>query len=189
MSKPLKYGLILLILGVICGGLLAFVNSFTAPIIEKREFDEVVAQLKEVDDDSTSFEDVTDQFDDLPANINKVFYGKKRNRENTVIYWTTTYGYSGGAIKVLTVIDFSNGTIVGTKVTAAEKQTAGIGDQVLTHDFKTVGREADFYANKDLEDVTHDQFNLISGATVSSKAFIEGVIVATTHYEKNFGDN
>ncbi|HHU56507.1 MAG TPA: FMN-binding protein [Acholeplasmataceae bacterium] len=188
MSKPLKYGVFLLVLGVICAGLLAFINSFTAPIIEKREFDEVVKVLEEVDEDSNSFEDVTDEFDNLPASISKVFYGTKRNRENTVIYWTTTYGYNGGEIKVLTVIDYKTGVIKATKVTAAEKQTAGIGDKIITYDFKTVGRDAQFYAEKNVENIAESGLEIISGATVSSKAFLEGVIIASSHYVENIGD-
>lgn len=188
MSKPLKYGLFLLILGIICSGLLALVNSFTAPIIEKREFEELQKVLKEVDSSSNSFEDVTDQFDNLPQSISKVFYGKKRNRDNTVIYWTTTYGYNGGEIKVLTVIDYQDGTIKATKVTAAEKQTAGIGDLIITHDFKVIGRNVEFFAGKNFEDITSAGIEAISGATVSSKAFLEGVIIASTHYAGNIGE-
>ena len=37
LPKTIKYSLLLVILGIVAGGLLAYVNSITAPIIAERK--------------------------------------------------------------------------------------------------------------------------------------------------------
>src|SRR5690554_8101924 len=100
MNKTLKYGLFLLVLGVIVAGLLAIVNSITAPIIAENQLREVLPMLEEIDEDSDEFKDVTENYDDLPLSINKIFAGYKDGKDNTIIYWTSTIGYGGGEVKI-----------------------------------------------------------------------------------------
>lgn len=189
MKKPLKYGLFLLVLGIIVATLLAFVNSITAPIIAENELKEVRPLLEELDSDSNEFKDVTDDYDDVPDSISKIFLGTKNGKDNTIVYWTTTYGYSGGEIKVLTGVKLDTKKVLGTKVTGAANQTAGIGDKILDFDFETEGKDVSFYANKDVEAaIKSKELISITGATVSSKGFLEGVVIASTHFVEEFGE-
>src|SRR5690554_2891664 len=118
MSKPLKYGLFLFVLLTIVAVLLTLVNSFTAPVIEANRMKEVSVQLKELDPDS-QFKDLSNDYT-LPKGIDNVYGGYVNDELVTVVYLTTTVGYSSGDVKVLTAIDVDAKKIIDTKVTLAD---------------------------------------------------------------------
>lgn len=191
MNKSLKYGLFLAILGIIVGGLLAFVNSVTAPLIAEKQIEEVLPMLKEVSKTSNTFKDVTKDFDNLPTNINKVFEDEGKS---IVVYWITTTGYAGGEIKTLVAFDIKTKKIIDTKVSSTTNQTAGIGDQVETYNFNTAGQDPQKYAKANIvpgsttkADLKDAGLTFISGATVSSTGFLYGVQLASTHFLGNYG--
>jgi electron transport complex protein RnfG len=57
LPKTIKYSLLLVILGIVAGGLLAYVNSITAPIIAERKD----AELKEILEEYFECERFTDE--------------------------------------------------------------------------------------------------------------------------------
>ena len=185
MSKPLKYGLFLFVLLTIVAVLLTLVNSFTAPVIEANRMKEVSVQLKELDPDS-QFKDLTNDYT-LPKGIDNVYGGYVNDELVTVVYLTTTVGYSSGDVKVLTAIDVDAKKIIDTKVTLADKQTVGIGDAILTHNFQTANKKVSDYADIIPGNLDSPEFQIISGATVSSRAFLSGVQMAAKHFMENFG--
>lgn len=185
LSKPLHYSILFLVLAVIVGGLLVTVNAITAPIIAQNELNKMLPLLEVLDPDADLFVEATSEMDDLPVQVKKVFYGKSNNTNRSIIYWTVTTGYNAGEIYVLTAILLSNDEIISTMVTKAAEQTAGIGDAIVTHDFKTAGKDVSIYANLDINGLLRDDFatyEIISGATISSKAFLNGVRMACNHY-------
>lgn len=185
MGKPLKYGLFLLVLLTTVAVLLTLVNSFTLPVIESNRMKEVSVQLKELDPES-EFKDISKDYT-LSKEVNNVYGGYDGDKLVTVVYLTTTVGYSSGDINTLTAIDINSKTIINTKVTLADKQTAGIGDAILTHNFQTAGKNVSDYAKIVPGDLSSPEFQIISGATISSRAFLSGVQIASKHFMENFG--
>ena len=60
------------------------------------------------------------------------------------------------------------------QVASADNETVGIGSKVLNHDFSVAG-----------ESITDYSFEIISGATVSSNAVKNNLIIAVKHYTEN----
>jgi electron transport complex protein RnfG len=185
MSKPIKYGLFLFVLLAIVASLLTFVNSITAPLINERQLEKVKVYLVKLDSES-EFKEITKDYE-LPDGITGIYGGYDGDTLVTVVYNTTTVGYSSGDIKVLTAIDVETNTIINTIVTVADKQTADIGDRILTHDFQTAGKDVADYDIVPAELKSPD-FNIISGATISSRGFLSGVQIAANHFVENFGE-
>jgi len=178
MNKSLKYGLFLLVLGVVVATLLALVNSFTAPIIAKQEIEKIKPLLMEVSPDSEEFVDVTSEYT-LPSEVEKVY---KDESNNILVYFVATNGYQGGTIKTLVAIDLDSKKIVNAIVTTADKQTPGIGEKVLTHDFEVSNVDASVYASLNVESLKSGEYNMITGATVSSRAVLNGIKIASKHF-------
>lgn len=183
MNKSLKYGLFLLVLGVIVGGLLALVNSVTSPIIKENEVKKVLPDLQKVSPESKNFIDVSEDYT-LTKEIKKIF---KDEDNNIYVYWVSTTGYSSGNVDTLVAFNADDNKIIDTKVTIANKQTAGIGDQVLSHDFNAKGKDAQTYADLVIQDLKSPEYNIISGATISSKAVLSGVKIASAHFLEEVG--
>jgi electron transport complex protein RnfG len=191
MNKSLKYGLFLAILGIIVGGLLAFVNSVTAPLIAQKQIEEVLPMLKEVSHTTKNFKDLTKDIENLPTNVNKVFEDEGKT---IVVYWVTTPGYGGGEIKTLVAFDILTKKIIDTKVSSTTNQTSGVGDQVETYNFNTAGQDPQKYANAKIipgttkkDDLKDEGLTFITRATTSSIGFLYGVKLASAHFLGNYG--
>lgn len=189
MNKTIKYGLFLLVLGIIVGSLLVTVNAITAPIIEERALKDAQETISEIAPNVSDVKDVTTDYKKKDKNIKSIY---QSGDDKYAIYIVVTAGYSSGEITTIVVFDTATKKIVNSKVTKAEKQTAGIGDQVLTYDFKTAGKNAQDYADVNFKEISKDniisQYNAISGATVSSRAVLQGVQIAANHFVKEFGE-
>lgn len=186
MNKPVKYGLFLFVLLAFAAGILTYVNSITSPIIEENRMKVVSEQLKQLDPES-KFKDISSDYA-LSNGINNIYGGYHGDQLVTVVYLTTTVGYSSGDVKVLTAIDVESNKIINTIVTVADKQTADIGDKILTHNFQTANKDVAVYAEIVPANLKSPEFQIISGATVSSRAFLSGVQIAANHFVENFGE-
>lgn len=135
MNKGLISGLVLLVLGLVCGLLLATVNYFTAPIIRDQELAVKLAALEEFyDTDNYTVEEITVNEGAIEAAY--LLKNKTTDALEAVVYSTSAQGYED-QVKLLIAID-SDYTIRGYKV-ISQKETKGIGDQVVTHDFNVTG--------------------------------------------------
>lgn len=176
MPNMLKYTIFLIVLGLISGGLLALVNSFTEPVIQERKEKEIQEKLSIAFEFSSSKE-VTDEFNDLGNNISAIYLvGDENGKLLTVVYEVYANGYGG---KVVTLIGFNpEGKIVNAIVADASGETKGFGSQLIGHDFKinnVVVEGFDFF----------ESANIISGSTVSSKAAGTGITAAVNHFNIN----
>ncbi|MFA5543792.1 MAG: FMN-binding protein [Bacilli bacterium] len=184
MNKNLKYGLFLLVLGAIIGTLLVLVNSITAPIIEEQRLEAIKETIKLVAPEVTEITDETKNIDNLPSGIINVYLSKD---EKTAIYVARTTGYAGGTVETLIAFDVTSRAIIDAKVTTADKQTAGIGDAILTHDFKLAGKSASVYADLNVGGISSPEYDIITGATISSKAVLNGVKLASANFLEVYG--
>ncbi|HOW37779.1 MAG TPA: FMN-binding protein [Candidatus Izemoplasmatales bacterium] len=135
MKKALTSGLVLLILGIVCGTVLAVVNFFTARIIEEREIAESKATLAEFGINLDEYDQ--DLQKKISSNIDKAIYLSQNGDLKIAVYTVIGSGYSSG-LKMMIVVD-ENMEVLGYSV-LAHNETAGIGADVLeSHDYNMVG--------------------------------------------------
>lgn len=85
MKEPVKFGIILLIFCALSAGLLAIVNSFTAPVIAENELKITLASYEEIYGDAA---DNFEEYDQEKLNsikekyptIEKIFVAKKATK-------------------------------------------------------------------------------------------------------------
>ena len=182
LPKPIHYGLLLLIIGGILGGLLVFVNSITAPIIAENEIKEVQPTLEALIPSCDRFVNVTEEVDNLPSEVLKVYYGYEGETVKAVIYWTETPAYGTLTIKELVAIDVTTDKLINVAITSTILTTHGKDDLFTRYETYFAGKDVSLYANEAINDFNNTTPEIISGATVSSRGVVLGVIQATTHY-------
>ncbi len=185
MNKSIKYGAFLFILLAILGALLVLVNDITAPIIEERRLAKIKETIKEILPNIESFTEETGNIKNLPNEITNVYLTSDKK---TAIYVTATLGYDNGTIRTLIAFNVEDNTIINYKVTEADKQTEGYGSEAKTYDFKFAGKTAETFAKMDVEKVDKTNQDLvISGATRTSKAVLNGVNIASQNFLEVYG--
>ena len=173
MREIIKLGLILLVITSVAGLILGGVNSMTADIIEERALEESMEAIEAFfpETDGAGLVDDADVLDyDLVDEVYEV-----RQGDNVIGYTIKTVpnGYDG-AIEILTGINM-DGEITGIEI-LSQTETPGLGDRITTDDFKNqfVGQSSDSEVDVDV----------LSGATVSSNAVINGVNAASNVFEE-----
>lgn len=151
--------IVLTVICLIVSGLLAFVNSMTAPIIEAAAAKAAEEARAEVLPEADSFTQVTD-LAGMPAGVQELYTAD--NGAGTVAILTGS-GY-GGTMKIIVGIS-ADGTVSGTKV-LEHAETAGLGARVEGESFRSqfVGQDSSLGG-----------VSVISGSTVSSNCFINMV--------------
>lgn len=171
MNRTLKYTLFLLIMGIVAGGLLALVNSFTAPIIEERQRQAVMEALGEHFDYQDYSLDKASDYPDRDTAIMAIYFAFNSEGEvAAVIYQTSAKGYGGQIVSLIGIK--ADGSFDNVAVVEASGETKGLGTQVLDFDFGVNNESVNDYS-----------YNSISGATVSSAAVHIGIDVAAAHFK------
>ncbi len=136
MKKGLISGLVLLVIGLVCGAVLAGVNAFTRPVILENELRAKLAILSE-------FYNVNDyevELIEIQGPIDTVFLLRNKTN-NTVIekavYSVRARGYQSDIVMLIAVN--SNLTIDQYKV-VSQAETTGIGDVIVGFDFGMTGQ-------------------------------------------------
>lgn len=185
MNKSIKFGAFLFVLLAVLGALLVLVNTITAPIIEERRLEEIKKTIKEVVPTIDGITDETENVKNKPAGITNIYLSTDKK---VVIYVAQTTGYKNGLITTIVAFDVNTKNLVNAKVTEAVDQTSGIGDQIRTYEFKYAGKAASVFANLVVQDVKNTEKDyIISGATVSSKAVLTGVHIASKNFLEVYG--
>ncbi|MDD3123799.1 MAG: FMN-binding protein [Candidatus Izemoplasmatales bacterium] len=159
MNKGLVSGLVLLALGLLCGVLLAGVNSFTAPIIKDLEDQVKYTALAEF----YTLSDYT--IEEIAVSNNKIldtiFVLKDITSGEVLaaVYSVKSYGYQSN-VKLLIAVE-KDLSIKGYKV-VEQGETAGLGSQSVTFSFMATG------VGTDITDISG--FDSISGSTITSNA-------------------
>jgi electron transport complex protein RnfG len=179
MNRTLKYTLFLLIMGIVAGGLLALVNSFTAPIIEERQRQAVMEVLGEHFDYQDYSLDIASKYPDRDTAIMAIYLARNSESEeefDAVIYQTSAKGYGGQIVSLIGIK--ADGSFDNVVVVEASGETKGLGTQVLDFDFGVNNESVNDYS-----------YNSISGATVSSAAVHIGIDVAAAHFKRHVRRN
>jgi Na+-translocating ferredoxin:NAD+ oxidoreductase RnfG subunit len=168
-KKIIHITLFLAIIASLSGGLLSFVNSLTAPIINENAIAAEKVTLKLLFPNTDEFSPVTD-FEDETGAILAIFEAKDAG----LAYKVSRMGYAN---PIVMMVGISNdGEIVGLEVLELA-DTPGYGMKVGEAPFidSIIGKS------------TTDGLDLISGSTVSSTAAISAINAARTHFNKAKG--
>jgi electron transport complex protein RnfG len=162
-------------LGIIAGGLLAVVNSFTAPIIEERQREAVMEALNEHFDYPEYF-DRSDEYPVRTSEITAIYfaYDEGKVARVAVIYQVTTQGYGGAVVSLVGIK--ADGTFDDVAVVEAKNETPNLGTQIIGHDFGI--------KNESVNDYSYDT---IGGATKSSEAVHFAIDIAAEHFIRHIG--
>lgn len=158
--------LVLTLICLIISGALAVCAWFTSPLIGSAAAERATAARREVLPEADDFELLTPA--DIPKSITEVY---RATNGAGFVFLIETSGY-GGDIRLICAID-PRGTIVRT-ATLAQSETKGLGSAVF---------EAPFESQFTGKDKNLDGVSAISGATISSKAYINAIKDALAAYE------
>ncbi len=159
----------ILVLTLIClfiTAALAFTNQKTAPVIAETERAKAEAAQKEVLPDADSFKQM--ELAELPASVKAVF---KADNGAGYVFMLTAKGY-GGEMSLICGMD-ADGLIKACK-TLSQSETQGLGSKTTLPEFR------DQFVGKDS---SLSGVETISGATISSKAYIGAINDAFAAYE------
>ncbi len=159
----------ILVLTLIClfiSAALAFTNQKTAPIIEQAERTKAEEARKEVLPDADSF--TLMELSDIPSAVTEAY---KADNGAGYVFMLTAKGY-GGDMKLICGID-KEGKITACR-TLSQSETQGLGTKTT---------EPEFRNQFNGKDSALSGVETISGATISSKAYIGAIKDAFTAYE------
>ncbi len=171
MNNSLKSGLVLLVIGLVCGILLAFVNSITAPEIAANELASKMEAIESYYDLEDYDYDVLEDIEGLEA----LFVLKQDNVIEALVYQVSATGYNGPVTMLIAVN--KDLTVEGYKV-LTHKEDAGFGADIVANDFNIA----------EIANVgTYEDFDSVSGATYTSKAIWGCFNIVAQRVSDDFG--
>ena len=168
-KKTIKIGLFLAIVTALAGATLAMVNKVTEPIIAEAAIAKEKENLIKIFPNVSDFR-VVENYDDDSGLIIGVF----KAIDAGMVFKVSVMGY---AEEILYMVGIDNDAkIVGYEVLSFN-DTPGIGDRILTAEF------TDNVINKG----TNDAIPILSGATKSSGAVVDGIKAVQTLFNNLSG--
>ncbi len=174
MRDMVRYGIILTLICVVSGVSLSFVYSKTSVIIAERQAQATLKAMSVVLPSATDFEALTAE--DISAvsteakGIIEAYIGKSEDgSEAGAVVKVEASGY-GGAIVLLIGMDTA-GTCQGVQI-ISQSETAGLGSLIKEEAFigQFVGKSGTLAIKK-----LGGEIDQVSGATISSRAAVDGV--------------
>lgn len=169
--KFLYPAVVLAVIAVSIAFLLAMLNSFTAPVIAERKLQEKNAAVIELFGDIKTPQTIEAQFNAPVNEIMRVY-----DKNDTFLGYCVSVSPKGfgGAISMLAAVNPA-GEIIKIKILDMS-ETAGIGTKVGTDYFleQFAGKKQEISANSGAD----NSIATLSGATISSKAVLNGINVA-----------
>ncbi len=169
MKKTILLTVFLAVVAGLSGAALSLVNSITAPIIEEAAIAKEKENLVKIYADG--------EFVQVEADLSEYegLAGVYEAKGKGYVYKCSVQGYGSTPIVFLIALD-NDGTYKGYEVIDCSSETSGFGSKVAEEPFissvkgKNIG----------------DSIDVISGATISSSAVVDGISAATEHYNANF---
>ena len=169
-KDALKSVIVITVICLVTAALMAVINGITAPMIADANSKAEKAALFEVIDGAQDFEALEPQAE-LPESVTAI-YAETSGKGYAVML--AAKGYDSSNPMVIAVGIDDDGKLTKCHVVSCSGETSGIGSKVSELSFLDQFLGAD----KSLSDV-----DAISGATISSSAFIEAVGDAFVAYE------
>ncbi len=180
LTKGLRYVLTLTVLSAVVGLTLSLTNQVTAPIIAANEHERLMAMLERLMPEADEYKVVNDNGKDI-------YFGVKVGPEGREVFAAAVpgsgRGFYGDPVEILAIVN-SDGQI-NEVVVMRQKETPGLGDRILAPVFLTQFEGmADNSAIQEQEfgELLIAEVDIITGATVSSEAVVEGVTQAIAFY-------
>ncbi len=150
--KPI---IVLVVICLVVGFGLAYVNAITEPIITAAAEEKAELVKKNVLPEADGFTEITDA--ELPAKVSQAF---KADNGTGMVFICEAAGYNGN-VEIIVGIG-ADGLITGTEVLKHE-ETVGLGSRIAGEDFRNqfIGKDSSLSG-----------VDTIGGSTVSSKCFI-----------------
>lgn len=189
MKEPVKFGIILAVFCAFSAGLLAYVNSFTAPVIAQAELEDTLKSYEVIfDDKADKFEEYDktklSQIQEKYPEILNVFVATKSG--DVVGYGINVQatGFGGDMTNALGIL-LEDDTIAGFR-NISNSETKGFGTQIEEETYYEtyVGKSAKGDLDIQAEPKAENEVLLMSGATVSSKAVLVGDNIAIKAYQE-----
>lgn len=192
MNQTFRFALVLLIVGAISGGVLAFSNGLTAPIIAERAKEQSFGAYAELFSEADDFVAIEDsklaEITEENTFVREVFEARNGGELIGYVFKTNSSGYGGN---IVTVSAFQNdGTILGIKV-LENSETPGLGTKIVddpsyasSYVGKSLANDLVLVASPSAE----NEVQLLSGATISSNGVLAGVNGARKAYLNYFTD-
>lgn len=179
MNETIKLGLVLLLVTAVAGGILAGVNSVTAPVIAEREKQDSFGALLEIFTEGNDFTEIEGaeltEIQSAYSSIVGVTEALKDGENIGYAFNIKTGGY-GGDITSLVGVN-SDGTIAGLKVLVMT-ETAGLGSRIVDEPAfaqSFAGKGAGGSVAPVGNGAGENEVMMLSGATVSTSAVVKGV--------------
>lgn len=198
MKEMIKNAGILLAITVIAGLILGFVYQITKDTIAIREEDDKKAACLEVFADASDFVAIDNVMtSEARAKLDEAGYSQENideilkaldasNNELGYVFTVTTKEGYGGDIK-FTVGIRNDGTVNGVSILSIN-ETAGLGmnaEKILKPQFTNKQVELFTYTKTGSTDAS--EIDAISGATITTNAFVNGVDCALTYFNEVMG--
>lgn len=167
MKKSLITGLVLAFFAIVCGALLAIVNSFTAPVIKAHEEEKIQESIAVVYEGFNKDEYKAEKF--TRDGAKEAYYIIKLDTDEkvAVIYIVESQGYAS-KIRMMIGVDKEYKVTGYTVISQAETK----GD-ITAHDFNMSGKD-------DLS-----TFDKLAGSTYSSKAVKKNFTLALSYAKED----
>ena len=180
MKETMKLIVRLFLITAIAGFVLAFVNSFTSPIIQERERKQYEMALKEVFKDAEKFDKLQDDkllpIKEKIKNIENIEVAKQGDKTLGYVFKTLGKNGYGGDISMLMAVKLEDKSIVGFKV-LKHSETPGLGSRVATAEYakSVVGNKATEHLVRNLNPTADNDIQAITGTTISVEAVLNGL--------------
>lgn len=182
MREIAKLSLVLVVITVVSASLLGITNDVTKVIIDEKAMEANIAYMKEILPEADTFKAIENtNIKDIDA-VEEAYEALKDNSTIGYVVKTVVSGY-GGDIVQLTGIN-NDGLIAGIRI-ASQSETPGVGSKILEDNFinQFVGNSTTKQFKVDKVGNDEDIIEIITGATISTKAATDGVNVAIKLYE------
>ncbi|MBQ8140277.1 MAG: FMN-binding protein [Clostridia bacterium] len=170
-KDSLKSIIVITVICLVTAALMGAINSVTAPMIAEANAEAEKEALYLVLPDATDFTRVEAEEGELPETVTAIYSDVSGGGYAVML---SAKGYDSSNPMVIAVGIDNEGKITKCHVVSCSGETSGIGTKVSEASFL----DAFVNSNKELEGV-----DAISGATISSSAFIEAVADAFEAYE------
>lgn len=177
-TKGLQFVVAMTVVNVLAALALGIANEITAPIIATTEHERLMDMLEKVMPEADEYKKV------VTDNGKDIYFGVKNREVLAAAIPGEGKGFYGEPVELLAIIKPSGE--IEEVVVVRHKETPGLGDKIseptFLSQFEGMTDSSLFTSKEDYEELLIAEVDIISGATISSEAVVEGVAQAITLY-------
>lgn len=178
MRDYLRLMFVLAIVSAVAAGLLALVDSFTAPKIEAYKAQSEASAYQQVLPEADSFTEEPELMKDISAqpDLSDIQTVKLGTKEGMRVGWVCKVASPGYSSNIVMLVGINSDGELGKVLVLEQKESPGLGTNVTNPDFieQTAIAQAD--VNQELKVIKDGgDIQAITGATISSRAVLRGI--------------